>query len=77
MSGHEATYYRWIFYEDAPSLVRPIFQITSEVGESDMQVQPIGFLIIKIDPGYLKGRYLPELVDRNFGPSGFRVAVWD
>jgi signal transduction histidine kinase len=77
MSGHEATYYRWIFYEDAPSLVRPIFRITSEVGESDMQVQPIGFLIIKIDPGYLKGRYLPELVDRHFGPSGFRVAVWD
>jgi signal transduction histidine kinase len=77
MSGHDATYYRWIFYEDAPSLVRPIFRITSEEGESDMQVQPIGFLIIKIDPGYLKGRYLPELVDRHFGQSGFRVAVWD
>jgi signal transduction histidine kinase len=75
MSGHEATYYPWIFYEDAPSLVRPIFQITSEVGESDMQVQPIGFLIIKVDSEYLKERYLPELVDRHFGTSGFKVAV--
>jgi signal transduction histidine kinase len=75
MSGHEATYYPWTFYEDAPALFRPLFQITSEVGESDMQVQPIGFLIIQIDSEYLKGRYLPELVDRHFGASGFRVAV--
>jgi signal transduction histidine kinase len=75
MSGHEATYYPWTFYEDAPALARPLFQITSEVGESDMQVQPIGFLIIQIDSEYLKARYLPELVDRHFGTSGFRVAV--
>src|ERR1700691_402620 len=49
MSGHAATYYPWTFYGDAPALVRQIFKITSEVGESDMEVRPIGFLIIQID----------------------------
>jgi signal transduction histidine kinase len=75
LSGHEATYYPWEFYGDAPALIRPIFQVTSELGESDMEVQPIGFLIIQLDADYLKGRYLPELVNRHFAPSGFRVEV--
>jgi signal transduction histidine kinase len=76
ISGHDATYYPWTFYgEDAPALVRPLFQISSEGGDSDMQVQPVGFLIIEINGDFLKGSYLPELVDHDFGPSGFRVAV--
>jgi signal transduction histidine kinase len=75
MSGHDATYYPWTFYGDAPALVRPLFQVSSEGGESDMQVQPVGFLIIQINGDFLKGRYLPELVDHDFRPSGFRVAV--
>jgi two-component system, OmpR family, sensor histidine kinase SenX3 len=75
MSGRDATYYPWTFYGDALALVRPLFKISSEGGDSDMQVQPVGFLIIRIDAEFLKGHYLPELVHRYFGPSGFRVAV--
>jgi signal transduction histidine kinase len=75
MSGHDATYYPWTFYGDAPALVRPLFKISSEGGESDMQVQPVGLLIIRIDNEFLKGQYLPELFDHDFGPSGFRVAI--
>jgi signal transduction histidine kinase len=75
MSGHGATYYPWTFYGGAPALVRPIFKITSEVGESDMEVQPIGFLIIQIDSRFLTDRYFPELVGHDFQPSGFRVAI--
>jgi signal transduction histidine kinase len=75
MSGHDATYYPWTFYEDGPALVRPLFQMTSKEGNSDMQVQPIGFLIVQIDAESLKERYFPQLVDHYFGTSGFRVAV--
>lgn len=75
MSGHDATYYPWTFDGDVPALVRPLFKISSEGGDSDMQVQPVGFLIIQINGDFLKRSYLPELVDHDFGPSGFRVAV--
>jgi hypothetical protein len=75
MSGHAATYYPWTFYGDAPALVRPIFKITSEVGESDMEVRPIGFLIVQIDSKFVTGHYFPELAGHDFQPSGFRVAV--
>jgi signal transduction histidine kinase len=75
MSGHDATYYPWTFYGDAPALVRPLFKISSEGGDSDMQVQPVGYLIIQINGDFLKGSYLPELVDHDFGSSGFKVAV--
>lgn len=75
MSGHDATYYPWTFYGDSPALVRPLFQEISDVPNSDMQVQPVGFLIVQIDSDYLRERYLPELVDHDFGPSGFRVAL--
>ena len=75
MSGHDATYYPWTFYGDTPALVRPLFQVTSDSPNSDMQVRPIGMLIIQIDLDYLRERYLPELVDHDFGPSGFRVAL--
>jgi signal transduction histidine kinase len=75
MSGHAATYYPWTFYGDARALVRPIFKITSEVGESDMEVRPIGFLIVQIDSKFVTGHYFPELAGHDFQPSGFRVAV--
>lgn len=75
MSGHDATYYPWTFYGDAPALIRPLFKISSEGGDSDMQVQPVGYLIIQINGDFLKGSYLPELVDHDFGSSGFKVAV--
>jgi len=75
ISGHAATYYPWTFYGDAPALVRPIFKITSEVGESDMEVRPIGFLIVQINSKFVTGQYFPELVGNDFQPSGFRVAV--
>jgi signal transduction histidine kinase len=75
MTGHDATYYPWNFYEDDPALVRPIFRITSEEADADMQVQPVGFLIVELDKEYLKRQYFPELVDRYFGQSGFKVAV--
>jgi signal transduction histidine kinase len=75
LTGHEATYYPWTFYGDAAALVRPVFKISVEPSDSDMLVQPVGLLIIQIDSDYLKKEYLPDLVDRDFGPSGFRVAI--
>jgi signal transduction histidine kinase len=75
MSGHDATYYPWTFYEDGFALVRPLFRMSSEEANSDMEVQPIGFLVIQLDPALLKTHYLPELVNRYFGSLGFRVAV--
>jgi signal transduction histidine kinase len=77
MSGHDATYYPWTFCGDVPALIRPLFKMSSEEADSDMKVRPVGFLIIQLDAGFLKDRYLPELVDHYFGPSGFRVAVRD
>jgi len=74
-SGHDATYYPWTFYGDTSALVRPLFEVASNLADSDMQVQPVGFLILQIDSEYLRRRYLPELVDHDFGPSGFGVAL--
>lgn len=75
MSGHDATYWPWTFYGDAFAIVRPIFKISSEEADSDMQVQPIGFLVLQLDPSFVKERYFPDLVDHYFGSLGFKVAV--
>jgi signal transduction histidine kinase len=75
MSGHDATYWPWTFYGDVFAIVRPIFKISSEDADSDMQVQPIGFLVVQLDPFFVRERYFPDLVDHYFGSLGFRVAV--
>jgi signal transduction histidine kinase len=75
MSGHDATYWPWTFYGDAFAIARPIFKISSEEADSDMKVQPIGFLVVQLDPSFVKERYFPDLVDHYFGSLGFRVAV--
>jgi signal transduction histidine kinase len=75
MSGHDATYWPWTFYGDAFAIVRPVFKISSEEANSDMQVQPIGFLVLQLDPTFVRERYFPDLVDRYFGSRGFKVVV--
>jgi len=75
MTGHEATYYPWKFYGDALALVRPLFQIISQARDSDMGVEPLGFLVVRIDGQSLKRRYLADLIEDNFAPSGFMVAI--
>jgi len=75
MSGHDATYWPWTFYGDSFAIARPVFKISSEAADSDMKVQPIGFLVVQLDPSFVRERYFPDLVDHYFGSARFRVAV--
>jgi len=75
MAGHEAIYYPWKFYGDKLALVRPLFQIISQALDSDMGVEPIGFLVVRIDGHSLKSRYLADLIENDFAPAGFMVAI--
>jgi signal transduction histidine kinase len=71
----DAVYYPWTFYVDAPALIRPIFRILPARQSSRPGARAIGVLIVVLNRGYLEREYLPELVDRHFGPSGQRSFV--
>ncbi len=71
----EAVYYPWTFFGDTPALVRPIFQIAPSGRDSSSGVQAVGVLIVALNREYLEQVYLPDLVDRHFGPSGQRSFV--
>jgi signal transduction histidine kinase len=71
----EAFYYPWTFYEEAPALVRPVFQISSPEKNAGLEVRSIGFLIVALNTEVLEQQYLADLVDRDFGVSGQRSFV--
>ena len=73
MPDREAYFRPWTLFEDAPALVRPLYQLSSQ-----SQVEPAGFLIVELSGEYLSQLFLPELVERNFGGAaqpGFEVVV--
>ncbi len=74
VSGRDAVYYPWVFDVNGPALVRPVFEMSAP-NEVDMQVQPVGFLVVKLNQSFLGDEYLPELVKRHFGGSGLGVAI--
>ncbi|HSC55668.1 MAG TPA: HAMP domain-containing sensor histidine kinase, partial [Nitrospira sp.] len=74
VSGRDAVYSPWIFDVNGPALVRPVFQM-SVSNNVDMQVQPVGILVLKLGQDFLQHEYLPELVKRHFGGSGLGVAI--
>jgi signal transduction histidine kinase len=74
VSGRDAVYSPWIFDVNGPALLRRVFQMSVR-NEVDMQVQPVGLLVVKLNKQFLVNGYLPELVRRHFGGSGLGVAV--
>lgn len=74
VSGRDAVYYPWVFNINGPALVRPVFEMSAH-NEVDMEVEPVGFLVVKLSKSFLGNEYLPELVKRHFGGSGLGVAV--
>lgn len=75
MSDRQAAYYPWTFYEDGPSLVRPIFEVSPGGDSQAMEVQEVGFLILQLNGSFFRRVYLPELADRHFGQLDFEIAV--
>ncbi len=75
MAGHQAVYHHWKFYGDSLALVRPVFRVVSPARESDMAVEPVGFLVVRLDGAFLKDHYFPGLIERYFADSGFNVAI--
>ncbi len=75
ISDRAAASYPWTFYEDAPALIRPIFEKSSNPAVADTDVTPVGFLIVELNGSFLRRVYLPELADRHFGQLDFEVAV--
>ncbi len=76
--ARDAMYFPWSFYEAHPALIRPIYEISFSSRESDMNIEPVGFLVVELNEEVLSKQYLPELVDRHFGMAGdrtFGVAV--
>ncbi len=67
VSGREAFRFPWIFQEQTPALIHPLFHIDRGDGAAHRQAQLLGFLIIQINSRFLRREYLPELVDRHFG----------
>jgi len=74
VSGRDAVYYPWFFVTDGPVLVRPVFQMSVR-NDVDMEVQPVGFLVVQLGQQFLQQQYLPDLVKRHFGGSGLGVAI--
>ena len=75
MSDRQAAYYPWKFYEDGPSLVRPIFEVSPRGNTDTMEVKEVGFLILQLNGSFFRRVYLPELADRHFGGLDFEIAV--
>ena len=75
MPDRKAVYYPWTFYEETPALIRPMFQSSLGGSDSEMDVKPIGFLIVELSGNFLKQVYFPELVDRYFVKLGFGAAI--
>lgn len=78
VDDRQAVYYPWTFFADGPALLRPIFQLAPDEGASVSGVRATGMLIVVLNREYLEREYLPDLVDRSFGPFGqksFVVAV--
>jgi len=75
IDDREAVYYPWTFFEDAPAMIRPIFEIASSGRDSSSGVHTVGILIVVLNREYLDREYLPDLVDRHFGASGQRSFV--
>jgi len=73
ISDMDAEEYPWTLYEEAPALIRPIFEKASD--RADANAQPAGFLIVALDGSFLRRVYLPELADRHFGQMDFQVAI--
>ena len=74
-NDRDAVYYPWTFYGDVPALLRPIFQIVPGGHGPGPGVHTIGVLVVALNREYLERQYLPELVDRHFGPVGQRSFV--
>jgi signal transduction histidine kinase len=83
VDDRRAIYYPWTFFDDGlgrndPSLIRPIFDISSREGNAGPTVRLVGFLIVRLAREFLQQQYLPGLVDRHFGASdsrSFEVAI--
>ena len=78
IDDRDAVYYPWKMYEEAPALIRPLFQISPIGREADQEVHAIGFLIVELNETFLQGQYFSDLVDRHFGSLGqrsFAVAI--
>jgi len=75
VDDRQAVYYPWTFFADAPALLRPIFQLVPNESGSISGVRATGMLIVVLNREYLEREYLPDLVDRSFGPSGQKSFV--
>ena len=68
----QAIYYPWIFFQEGPALLRPIFQIAPSVGGANSGVHAVGALIVALNRDYFEREYFPDLVTRFFGGPGQR-----
>ena len=83
VDDRQALYYPWTFYDEAPerddpSLIRPIFHVSSSEPGATPSVRLAGFLMLDLSREFLRQQFFPELVDRDFGAAGirsFEVAV--
>ncbi len=76
-------------YENAYTLVLPIYAVQPEIGREIMRIRTpdlppplndrkkFGFLAIKLDPETIKGKLLPDLAAKYFGDGDFQTAVTD
>jgi signal transduction histidine kinase len=75
MLDRDALNYPWAFYEAAPALIRPVFELASNTQSSDRNARAVGVLILELNGSFLRRVYLPELADRHFGQLDFGIAV--
>jgi signal transduction histidine kinase len=75
VDDREAVYYPWTFYDQAPAMIRPLFQSMSAEENPSLAVRPVGFLIVALSADVLERSYLPDLVDRHFGAMGQKSFV--
>jgi len=68
----QAIYFPWIFFQDGPALMRPVFQIAPSGGAADSGVRVMGALMVVLNRDYLEREYFPDLVARFFGGPGQR-----
>jgi signal transduction histidine kinase len=71
--ARDAMYFPWTFYDTHAALIRPLYQIFFSEKDADMDVEPIGFLVVELNADVLSKQYFSELVNRHFGAAGQRT----
>jgi signal transduction histidine kinase len=75
MPDRDAVYYPWTFYDPNAALIRPIFRFSPGNNDADLQIHPVGFLLVDLNDDFIRQQYLPDLVNHAFGASGLQAAV--